>query len=235
MKLAASWFAAFCGWALSWIALMGWLAWRGHGRGIDDFDFLLWWPLAFGVIGWLAAGLPFVTWVGPRSRLLDVPWSLAAGALVSSVAYWALVGWWLTGVTYLHLVAAGIGCVALPIYARIVRTTADWEPRRRSRLVRVLAIAPIVLFATVQFGVWPLAERAAPALVFPVASLDARTRMTIRALRHVRVGDRLSELRARYPFVFERDTRAMTGNAGSVRYTIRFRDGEVSEVSVRSS
>jgi hypothetical protein len=102
-------------------------------------------------------------------------------------------------------------------------------------LARALAVAPIALFMTVQLCGWPLVEHAAPALVYPVASLDARTRMTIRALKQVRVGDRLVELRARYPYVFERDTQAMSGNAGNVVYSIRFRDGVVSEVTVGAS
>jgi hypothetical protein len=148
------------------------------------------------------------------------------------VAFVALIGWSLWNAVDLHLFAAGVGGVALPVYGRIVRRAQAWEPRRRSRIAAVLAAAPFAVFGFVRFGAWPVAERSVPALVYPIASHEAQSRMTVRALRRVRVGDRLAELRARCPYVFERDMAAISGNAGDVKYAIRFRDGVVREVSV---
>jgi hypothetical protein len=234
MKIAASWFAAFCGWATCWIALMGWVAWSGHWAGINDFEFLLWWTLAFTVIGWLVFGLPFLSWTGIGSPLLAFPWCFPVGALLSSLAYWVLIGWWLKGQTSMHLFGAGVGSVALPLYGAIARAASGWEPRRRTSLARALAVAPIALFLAFQFSVWPLAEHLAPRVVYRVASNDAQTRMRIRALRRVRVGDRLADLHARYPYVFEQEMLATTGNAGPLQYSILFRDGAVSQVRLWS-
>ena len=128
--------------------------------------------------------------------------------------------------------AAGIGLVALPVYSVLARAAHSWESRERKRLLAGAIIAPLVLFGAFQWLAWPLLELSAPALAFRVGSWEAQVRITSRILARVRVGDKLAELRKLYPYVFQRDTTSMTGNAGSLHYRIVFQDGVVTEARV---
>ncbi len=89
MKFAASFFAAFCGWAVAFILLMIGLAIYSYNTFgyISDFEFLLRAPLIFTAIGWMLFGVPFVHLVRSDSVWLRWPRSALTGLLLSSGAY----------------------------------------------------------------------------------------------------------------------------------------------------
>jgi hypothetical protein len=231
MKLAASFFAVFCGWAVAFALLLltvGTYSYNTFGY-ITDFDFLLSAPLLFTTIGWFLFGLPFFCLVRSDSSWMRWPRSALTGLLLSSAAYWVLIGWAVWPVWYFHLFAAIVGLIAAPIYCWLIHYLSAQRSYRRLVASFALVCFPILLFLSIQFVIWPVVELRLPKLAYRVGTFSVQTRIRHRLLRQLKPGDTLEEIRWGLGMVDRQITSYSTHTEGQT-FVLSFKDGVVQEV-----
>jgi hypothetical protein len=229
MKLAASFFSTFAGWAVSFLAMCAWLALRS-GNGIQDFEFFHGWTLMVSTFGWLVAGWPFVTRLGAESRWRRFPRSALAGGALSLLVYSVTLGWSLWPKPWLFLFAFSVGAVALPVCVAIERRFGGLAGQPRANAAAALLLAPIALYFGFSELAWPALERFAPSFAYRMGSDAVRGAMRGRMLRSIQPGARLDELRRRFPDTFSPDTRRLTTSYSDTTVTIVFEAGRVTFV-----
>ena len=231
MKFAASFFAAFCGWAVAFILLMIGLAIYSYNTFgyISDFEFLLRAPLIFTAIGWMLFGLPFVHLVRSDSVWLRWPRSALTGLLLSSGAYWLLIGWLVWPVWYFHAFAAVVGLVGAPVYCWLIHRLSAQQGYRRIAASCGLVFSPVVFFLSFQFVIWPAAELGLPQLAYRLGTSTVQTRIRDRVLKQVKPGDPLEEIQWVLG-IADRPITSFSTQVDGQPYVLLFKDGVVQEV-----
>ena len=245
-RCAASFMSTFLGWC---VAYCGYAAYQVHVGGIGrvtDFAAMLFWPAAHIFAWWLVFVLPLIMFVGPQHwvfRLSVFPFFLGLYALVG---YMILLAWaGLSFRVHFQIYASVVGFVAGLTYALELRTHIAGRVLAFLRLPKVamFTVPPlsVIVFCV---GIWPIIEAHCPAFACRDGGSTVSQRVTVRILNQVKVGDRLEDLHQLLPDRFlrpdayppERRGRSFGSMgvhlSGAGSWSIRFRDGVVTEVKV---
>lgn len=211
-RAAYSFFAAFVGWLVGFVALLMWIQSRGS---ITDFEFLLLWPLVVTFAGWLLVGLPIALLLSDeRARRPGAVLVLAVAAAMGAFgAVNLLFGFGLTWMSFWPLV---IGVVGGGAFVALVR----WRPRH----TWVLWVAPMLLFASVRYVAVPLSVAYLPCAAASWGDGVLGVEAQVRVYRSATVGDSWDDLHARCPHVFDEPflARGVGGRSGQERVDLEF-------------
>lgn len=235
LRVALSFLALALGWALAYVGL---ILSQVHGAGfgyVTDFEFFLLWSVLFAVVGWALVVVPLVRYVDPGHWIFEPRWAPVVGAVAGVVILTVLLApfrLWAGGQPRLLTVAAGTGLVGWASYTLAIRSPlVERMAGRRPVQAAGLYLVPLGAALVFALGVWPLLERAAPAVAFRYGSPAARARIAGRLLSEIHAGDRVADVDRRLPGLLPPappgESVRITGNLGPACYGLDVEDGVV--------
>lgn len=200
MKAARSFFALFTGWAAAFITLILWQVYGPGFRHVTDFDFFLFWPAVFALVGWVLFGLPLVYFSPER---LASRWYVCSlvGIVVCVLAYLLLVCTWLPESFRLAWFPAIIGAIGGFTYWMLGLSACLGRSPRVA--IPALFLAPAMAVTAFAFLIWPLALSATPYLAYRFGDYRSRARAEYEIISRIKLGDTYAELHRRYPTIFD--------------------------------
>ena len=229
--LALTFATTWCGWAVGLAYYVGWSVLATRAGYVTDLEALRGWSALYSFLAWLLGIVPLALWLDPEHRLARFPVAPLFGAICGMVLLWVL----------LLPVAATPLATQQPFGVQAALTGAiAWgtfcglraAPGLRSA-PRLFAAPFVLTWMFIALG-WPLLERATPGLAYQIADTATRGRLFESALRGLRVGDSLAELRARLPGEFRIEPRNASGRlASGGSYRLDFAAGRAARVEIR--
>jgi hypothetical protein len=233
VKVALSLLALFVGWAAAFLTMVVFLSWSSSRGGVADFDFLLWWPLLFALLGWAIFGIPLILKVPLTARPMRFPLNFVTGVLLSSAAYWVLIGWATWRVWYLHIFAALVGLVAVPTFVALSLLLEPYGRKYAALVTLACLLLPPALFLSFEHLVWPAVEHRYPTIAYSLGSLRSQARVLRHVLLTTRAGDSFEKLHARLPQMFPKPFVAMSGSGYGYSYEILMENNQVKEIKLQ--
>jgi hypothetical protein len=212
VKAARSFFALFAGWAVAFVTQILWQVYRPGFGYVTDFEFFLFWPALFALVGWSIFGLP-VVYLTPERLASRWYICILVGFAVCIVAYLLLVCSWAREMIRLIWFPAIIGAVGGFTYWLLGRPSIDaLFAHSRSVAILVLCLAPWLAVSAFAFALWPAIIRVSPYLAFRFGASESRARAEYEIYSRIRPGDTFADLHMRYPTIF---TEPIMGASGS--------------------
>ncbi|HKE01931.1 MAG TPA: hypothetical protein VKE69_13030 [Planctomycetota bacterium] len=227
-NVALSFATVFAGWASG-------LAWYAASQGFEDLEAIRLWSGVFSFVAWLAAVIPLITYVDPERWMFRWPWAPVFGA-VCGVGMLALL---LLPFSHGEMLRNPL----FPIHAAITGAVSwggyslacHWLDRKHAGAKSALALfaTPPIVIVLFTVGAWPALERVAPSIAYRVSDTDTRARLYEKAIRGLRVGDSLSDLRSRLPGAFPVEPHNATGKLQSgAAYRLDVDKGRVKRIEI---
>jgi hypothetical protein len=213
---AASLFALFSGWCVAFVSLVAWQVHFGGFGYLTDFEFWLFWPAIFALVGWLFFVLPAIGFVSLDSILYRPLFAVLSWASLAVVAYAVLVCTWAADAWYLARFPAIIGGVAGLIFPFLAKSRCP---------TYILAAGPSIVLICFWCFLWPSLEVICPGFTYTYGTENARNRSRLRVFQAIKNGDSMLELERRYPSIFPGSSSGVEGidvSGGTERYEYRF-------------
>ena len=235
-RISLSFVSTFIGLCCAYVTLVLWQA-SAIEEGINDFEFMLFYPAIYVFAGWLIFVVPIVSRVDHRHRMFRPDCSVIFGVGWGIVAFIVLTGltglWPLWTEGYLVGFAAIVGGAMLLTYAIAVQhpRVQAWA---QGPYFSVVTVSIPILFLLSSVLLWPTIERVFPAVSYRYGSAQTRNRVEGHVVRGIRVGDRFEDLHRKLPDLFVAPTALSSGRGDGFSYTILFKDGQVSSIEIKN-
>ena len=130
--------------------------------------------------------------------------------------------------------AATIGAGMMWVYIKLVQDKRFqmWGQRSFALIPLAFLISPAVIL-TLYFFPWPVLERVLPAVAYRYGPIEVRNRIEERAIRSIKVGDRLEDLREKLPLTFKREGWYSGSHGNHFDYKVFIENGKVVSIEVK--